>query len=80
MKRTPIFPPDVLPVRSGVYWTQNIDPFDGATMDPWGYSYFDATDRIWGCTAQSIILAGINRDFEFAHQTKQWQGVLEEAA
>lgn len=80
MKLTPIFPANILPVRSGVYKTWNVDPETGDIFDAPGYSFYDATDRIWGCSNGDVINAGIHRDYEFAHQLKQWQGVLEESA
>lgn len=79
MKLTPIFPANILPVRSGVYRTWNIDPETGDISDTSGYSFYDATDRIWGCGHNNIVEAGIHRDHEFAYQLKQWQGVLEES-
>lgn len=79
MKLTPIFPANILPVRSGVYKTMAVDDEDLQQNVSWNYSYFDATDRIWGCGHDNIVDAGIHRDHEFAHQLKQWQGVLEES-
>lgn len=79
MKLTPIFPADVLPVRSGVYKTLSVDDEGKPHFTPWGYSYFDATDRIWGCAHGNIADAEAHRDHEFAHQLKLWQGVLEES-
>lgn len=79
MKLTPIFPANVLPVRSGVYKTLSVDEEGVPDGRAWGFSYFDATDRIWGCVSDNVVEAGIHRDHEFAHQLKQWQGVLEES-
>lgn len=78
-KQTPIFPPSVLPVRSGVYATQNIDPEDGLPKDGWAYSWFDLTDCVWGCSAPTPEEAFANPDYEFAWQTKQWRGLTQEA-
>ena len=74
---TPAFPANILPVRSGVYKTLSIDNETGKLRNP-GYSLFDATDRIWGCTHATIDEAAANPDFEFADQTKMWQGLAEE--
>ena len=75
---TPIFPPDVLPVRSGVYFTQSVDE-DGKAFGSWGFSYFDATDRIWGCSHEFVEAAAAYPEFEFAIQTKRWRGLSEES-
>lgn len=75
---TEIFPPDILPVRSGVYRTQSVDPDSGVAMNPWGYSYFDATDRVWGCVAETAEEAFAKPDYEFAWQTKKWRGLTGE--
>ncbi len=80
MKLTPTFPHDVLPVRSGVYRTRSVDPEDGKPIGPWGYSWFDATDRIWGCAEHGPIMAAQNPEYEFAYQTKIWRGLVKEAA
>ena len=79
MNLTPTFPASVLPVRSGVYSTVTIDPDTGKLKDS-GYSYFDATDRIWGCTHLTVDDAAAAPDFEFALQTKMWRGLLEDNA
>jgi hypothetical protein len=76
MKLTPVFPASILPVRSGVYATQQID--EDGNLGPFGCSYFDATDRIWGCTHRTVDEAAANPEFEFAVQTKMWQGLAEE--
>lgn len=75
MKLTAIYPHTMLPVRSGVYQTQNVDPEDLLTIGGWGFSYFDATDRIWGCTYTTPSDAFRAPDYEFAYQTKQWRGL-----
>ena len=74
---TEIFPAEILPVRSGVYKTLSIDE-DGTPQDDWGYSFFDATDRIWGCTYASVDAAWKQPDYEYAHQQKLWSGLTEE--
>lgn len=77
MKLSPVFPANILPVRSGVYYTQNIDEETGKLGDS-GYSYFDAADRIWGCTHSTPQKAAAHPEFEFAGQTKCWYGLAEE--
>lgn len=74
---TDIFPPDILPARSGVYLTRGVNPEDGVKT-PWAYSYFDATDRIWGCAHETIEMAARSPEYEFAWQTKEWRGLAEE--
>jgi hypothetical protein len=76
MNTTPVFPANILPVRSGVYATQQID--DGGNLGASGYSWFDADDRIWGCTHPTADEAAASPEFEFAVQTKMWQGLTEE--
>lgn len=76
MKLTPVFPANILPVRSGVYSTQEVLHFGGFGAS--GFSFFDSTDRIWGCTHQTVDKALASPEFEFANQTKMWQGVAEE--
>lgn len=75
---TGVFPPDVLPSRSGVYWTQTLDPETNEPAGEWGFSYFDATDRVWGCAYDDVDSAARGPDYEFASQTKQWLGLTEE--
>lgn len=77
MKLSPVFPANILPVRSGVYYTQEVDEETGY-YGQGGYSYFDATDRIWGCTHKTPSEAAANPEFEFAGQTKTWYGLAEE--
>lgn len=79
MTLTAIFPPETLPVRSGVYKTRPIDPDTGKPTFSWGYSHFDATDRIWGCSHDRVDQAARVPDYEFAHQSKEWRGLTEEA-
>lgn len=74
---TDTFPPNILPVRSGVYKTRHIDPETGEKSQ-WGYCYFDATDRIWGCMYIVPLLAEKKPDFEFALQNKEWCGLDKE--
>lgn len=79
MKLTPIFHHTVLPVRSGAYKTLAVDPDSGEPIaGEWGYSWFDATDRIWGCACDTPHEAGLNPEYEFAFQTKIWRGLVEE--
>lgn len=78
-KLTNIFPPEILPVRSGVYKTQACDPNTGKPINPWwGFSYFDSTDRVWGCAHDTVDSAWKDPDYEFANQYKQWCGLNEE--
>lgn len=72
MSRTKIFPPDVLPTRSGAYRTCTVDLETGEEAEVWGFSYFDLTDRIWGCTQNNIEDAVTFPEYEFAHQHKKW--------
>lgn len=72
MSRPPTFPPDVLPTRNGAYRTCAIDLETGEESELWGFSYFDTTDRIWGCTQASIEEAVKFPEYEFAHQHKRW--------
>jgi hypothetical protein len=67
-----IFPPDVLPQRNGVYRTCTVDVETGEEAEAWGYSYFDTTDRVWGCTQDNIEDAVKFPEYEFAHQYKRW--------
>lgn len=76
VKLTPVFPANILPVRSGVYYTQAID--EDGKLGQSGYSYFDETDRIWGCMHKTPDEAAANPEFEFAGQTKMWYGLAEE--
>ena len=71
---TDIFPPETLPVRSGLYLTRTVYE-DGSTDPFWQFSHFDATDRIWGCGHLSTYAAAEAPDYEFASQSKQWRGV-----
>jgi len=76
---TPTFPPEILPVRSGVYFTREIDPDTGKAMtEMFVFSYFDATDRIWGCAAFNRDVAWKEPTYEFASQNKEWIGFTEE--
>ena len=75
---TPVFPPETLPVRAGAYLTRSLDTVTGKVLSGWGYSYFDATDRIWGCTHERVDQALRVPDYEFAHQHKEWRGLTEE--
>lgn len=82
MKLTGIFPPETLPVRSGVYLTTQLDPETGEPTDSGivtGYSYFDLTDRVWGCSHPTVEEAIAHPDYEFAWQHKSWQGLTKEA-
>jgi hypothetical protein len=78
MKLTPVFPANILPVRSGVYATQQID--EDGNLGASGYSLFDEADRIWGCTHPTVDEAAASPEFEFAWQNKSWQGPTKEAA
>lgn len=78
MKRSDTFPANILPVRSGVYFTQEV--LEDGTLGQSGFSLFDAEDRIWGCMHQTVEGAAANPEFEFACQTKMWQGLAEEIA
>lgn len=80
MKKTGILPPDVKPVRSGVYETRTVNVETGRVNGPWLFSWFDATDRIWGCGHQDAEAAWRVPDYEFAFQNKQWRGLTEEQA
>ncbi len=73
MKLTPVFPANILPVRSGVYATQQID--DDGNLGASGYSWFDLEYRVWGCQAATIEEAAAHQDYEFANQTKMWRGL-----
>jgi hypothetical protein len=77
-KTTEMSPPNVLPTSSGVYKTRTLDPETGEPIGEHGYSYFDLTDRIWGCTSTTPEEAFKSPDFEFAAQTKEWCGLDEE--
>jgi hypothetical protein len=81
MSLTNTFPPEILPASSGVYLTTQIDPETGEPTDTGivtGYSHFDAKDKIWGCTHATVEEAAAHPEYEFAHQTKIWQGLAEE--
>lgn len=78
MKLTPVFPHDVLPVRSGVYMTQNVSLDDWLPENDWNFSHYDATDRIWGCGHKTVKDAAKHPDYEFAWSTKQWRGIEQE--
>lgn len=79
MKLTPEFPPQILPVRGGVYRTRQIDTEDDSVITKrTEYSLFDATSKIWGCGHKTPAAAASNPDFEFAWQNKSWQGLAEE--
>lgn len=76
---TPTFPPQILPVRSGLYFTREVDPETSKhTHDKFLFSYFDATDRIWGCAAINRNDALSEPCYEFASQNKEWIGLAEE--
>ena len=76
---TPTFPPEILPVRSGLYFTREIDPETGARSEEmFLFSHFDATDRIWGCSAMNRETAIKEPAYEFASQNKEWIGLAEE--
>lgn len=79
--KTEIFPPEILPVRSGVYKTRSFDAETGKPLDePWAFSYFDFTDKIWGCSHPTVAEAWAYPEFEFAIQSKEWTKLPEEAA
>ena len=79
MKLSPVFPPEILPVREGVYLTTQVDPDTGIALEQTKcYSYFDTTDRIWGCGYPQAEDAFKQPSYEFAHQVKSWQGLAEE--
>ena len=78
MKLTPTFPANILPVRSGVYKTRYVDRDSGKPIGPWGFSWFDITDRLWGCQSDAIDKAAAHLDYEFASQTKLWRGLVTE--
>lgn len=79
MKRTKdltlTFPEDILPTRRGVYQTRVMV---GSKPSPWQYSFFDETDRIWGCAHDTPEMAEEFPEFEFAVQQKQWRGLAED--
>lgn len=75
---TPVFPPDVQPVRKGVYKTRVLDTENGQPLTGWAYSLFDTTDKIWGCGHDTVENALAAPDFEFAQQNKEWQGLTKE--
>lgn len=69
------------PTQSGVYATREVDvetgePIPGST---WLYSFFDLTDRIWGCSHPDPQMAIAWPEFEYASQSKEWSnaGLLE---
>ena len=79
MKLTPEFPPEILPVREGVYLTKQIDDLTGTVVSKQAeYSLFDVTSKIWGCSHPTPEAAADDPDFEFAWQHKSWQGLAEE--
>lgn len=81
MNLTPVFPPEVLPVREGVYLTTQVDPMTGvAISEQTEYSLFDLTSKIWGCGHPTPAAATKTPDFEFAWQHKSWQGLTKEVA
>lgn len=75
---TPVFPPNVLPVRDGVYKTQAINVDTGKTDDSWWYSHYDSSLRIWGCAHFTPERAQSYPEYEFANQNKQWRGLAVE--
>lgn len=79
MKLTRDFPPEILPVRAGVYLTKQIDTLTGKVISKnTEYSLFDVTSKIWGCGYATPAEAAKTPDFEFAWQYKSWQGLAEE--
>lgn len=81
MNLTPVFPPEILPVREGVYLTTQVDNETGQPMaNTKGYSLFDTTSKIWGCNYPTPEEAAKQPEFEFAWQLKSWQGLAEEPA
>lgn len=79
MKHTKVFPPDILPVRAGVYLTTQIDLETGEPLrNTKGYSLFDTTSNIWGCNYPTVAEAAAKPEFEFAWQHKSWQGLTKE--
>lgn len=79
MKLTPEYPPEILPVREGVYLTKQIDTLTGEPISKHSeYSLFDLTSKIWGCGHPTPEAAAAAPDFEFAWQNKSWQGLAEE--
>lgn len=76
---TPTFPPEILPVRSGLYFTRELNIETGAPeSELFVFSYFDATDRIWGCGSGHAQTAINEPGYEFASQNKEWIGLAEE--
>jgi hypothetical protein len=76
---TPVFPPETHPVRRGVYMTREVDVETGEpTHEGWFYSFYDSTDKIWGCSNFSPELATDKPEFEFASQHKEWRGLAQE--
>lgn len=81
MNLTPVFPPEILPVREGVYLTTQVDNETGQPMvNTQGYSLFDTTSKIWGCNYPTPEEAAKQPEFEFAWQLKSWQGLTKEVA
>ena len=81
LNTTETFPPDVLPVHRGVYLTRPVDPETKVCgRDRWLYSFYDSTDKIWGCEAWTPEDATAHPEFEFADQSKEWRGLAEEPA
>jgi hypothetical protein len=79
MTLTPEFPPEILPVREGVYLTKQIDTLTGTVVSKQTeYSLFDVTSKIWGCGHATPEEAAKKPDYEFAWQYKSWQGLAEE--
>ena len=76
---TATFPPEILPVRSGAYFTREIDLETGKPLtEGFFFSHFDATDRIWGCSAFNRDVATNEPNYEFASQSKEWIGLAQE--
>jgi len=70
MKLTPWFPPDVKPVRSGVYERQ--------MPDGWGkYSYWNAKEKWWGAWGWTIEIATKNAKYQSSLQYQRWRGLAE---
>lgn len=80
MKLTKEFPSHILPVRTGVYLTTQVDPESKVVLHGTkSYSLFDAENGIWGCNYPTVDEAAAKPEFEFAWQHKIWQGLAQEA-
>lgn len=73
---TILFPPDVKPVRSGVYYIKIYDLFgEDSIVD--GYSYFSTDKNLWYNTASTPDKAF--KEYKLCRtgfQVKHWQGIL----